>query len=85
MNAKITRTLEWSSNKQLTVSDLTSLVEWLAHAGLRDDQQVFIRADDNQKDGYWFKATVVVEEQDTDHCTCRDGYCLGLCPYSMRS
>ncbi len=19
----------------------------------------------------------------SDHCTCRDGYCLGLCPYSM--
>lgn len=57
-----TRRLEWKQSEQLTVSDLRSLVEWLDHLGVGEDQKVFVRADENQKDGYWFNATVTITE-----------------------
>lgn len=62
MTRTATRRLEWKQAEQLTVSDLRSLVEWLDHLGVAEDQKVFIRADDDQKDGYWFNATVTIEE-----------------------
>ena len=66
MNRKYTRTLEFESDKILTVSGLRSLIEWLDHIGLREDQAVFIRADDNQKDGYWFRAHVEIDDTPKD-------------------
>lgn len=62
MTRSATRRLEWKQAEQLTVSDLRSLVEWLDHLGVAEDQNVFIRADDSQKDGYWFNATVTITE-----------------------
>lgn len=61
-NRTATRTLQWKQAQQLTVSDLRSLVEWLDHLGVGADQKVGIRADENQKDGYWFNAVVTIEE-----------------------
>lgn len=62
MTRTATRRLEWKQSQELAVADLKSLVEWLDHLGVGLDQKVFILADENQKDGYWFKATVVIEE-----------------------
>jgi len=29
-----------------------------------------------------FVGIVIQFRQPPDHCTCRDGYCLGMCPYT---
>jgi len=57
-----TRTLKWEQQQTLSVSDLRSLLEWLDHLGVNENQKLFIRADDTQKEGYWFYCTVVIEE-----------------------
>lgn len=62
MKRKYTRSLEFKSDKILTVSDLRSLVEWIGHIGLEDDHRVFVFAEDTQREGYYFVATVTVDD-----------------------
>lgn len=62
MNSTVTRKMEFSANHYLAVSDIRSLLQWLDHFGLPENHPVGIRADENQRDGYWFKAVVVVDE-----------------------
>lgn len=62
MNSSVTRKMKFSANHMLTVSDIRSLLQWLDHFGLPENHPVRIRADESQRDGYWFRAVIVMDE-----------------------
>lgn len=59
MNIALTHKLEFDSSTPPTLQELQALINAAKQAGFADDAAVHIRAADDQRDGYYFKATVL--------------------------
>lgn len=88
------------SSEPMSEKRLTEIRRDAEHWGREVDASVGFAAEEmmdeidrlraeNQRLGYEIQ-TLKLEREELpsfrlpDHCTCRDNYCLGLCPYSMR-
>jgi hypothetical protein len=65
VNVAFVHRLEFRSDKPPTIKELRTMLEVALNKGFPDETQVYIRANDSQRDGYSFYACIGADALET--------------------